>query len=252
MGFASIYSCAKRFSMQFHHIPDRQGVIMADQEVTELRNRILGILIRNSRDQVRASRRECASVLGVSVGRFSSYEDGSRAISLPELELLARYLELPLSAFRATDSLNEGAKESQLPNPELFLPLRHRVVGARLRQLRNDKDYSQAAVAELLGCSASTISDYEYGRRAVPMAELEVLCRAMGVTLEYFMDRDSDVGMWHKLQADFEQFKQLPDSVRDFVLRPINQSYLELAMKLSQMPAGQLRTIAEGILEITY
>lgn len=225
---------------------------MADQEVTELRNRILGILIRNSRDQVRASRRECAAVLGVSVNRFASYEDGSRAISLPELELLARYLELPLSAFRGTDSLNEGAKESQLPNPELFLPLRHRIVGARLRQLRGEKDHSQAAVAEILGCSSSTISDYEYGRRAIPVAELEVLCRALGVPLDYFLDRDSEVGEWHQLQADFEQFKQLPEALRDFVLRPINQSYLELAMKLSQMPAGQLRSIAEGILEITY
>ena len=44
----------------------------------------------------------------------------------------------------------------------------------------------------------------------------------------------------------------MPAEIRDFALKPINQSYLELAMKLSKMPAGQLRVIAEGLLEITY
>jgi len=225
---------------------------MADPEVTELRNRILGILIRSTRDQTRASRRECAAVLGVSVARFGSYEDGTRAISLPELELLARYLETPLGAFRDNASLNQNAKESELPNPDLFLPLRHRIVGARLRQLRQEKGLTQAAIATLLGCSSSTISDYEYGRRAIPVADLEVISRGLGVTLEYFTDRDSEIGMWHHAYAEFEALKEMPAELREFVVRPINRSYLELAMKLSKMPAGQLRAIAEGILEITY
>jgi len=142
--------------------------------------------------------------------------------------------------------------ESQLPNPELFLPLRHRIVGTRLRQLRLEKDYTQAKVAELLGCSASTISDYEYGRRGIPVADLEVLCRGMGVALEYFMDRDSEVGLWHRAQTEFEELESLSPELREFVLQSINQSYLDLAMKLSKMPAGQLRAIAEGLLEITY
>ena len=74
----------------------------------------------------------------------------------------------------------------------------------------------------------------------------------MGVTLEHFMDRDSEVGMWHHTYAEFEALKELPLELREFVVKPINRSYLELAMKLSKMPAGQLRAIAEGILEITY
>ncbi len=66
------------------------------------------------------------------------------------------------------------------------------------------------------------------------------------------MDRDSEIGAWHNLHREFDLLKQLSPEVRDFVLKPINQSYLELAMKLSKMPAGQLRVIAEGLLEITY
>jgi transcriptional regulator with XRE-family HTH domain len=225
---------------------------MADQEISELRNRILGIRIRSIRDQTRASRRECAAVLGVSVSRLASYEDGTRAISLPELELLARYLEIPLHTFRSSDSLNEDATETRLPNPEHFLPLRHRIVGARLRQLRQQTERTQADVAEMLGCSASTISDYEYGRRGIAVADLEILGRGMGVTLDYFLDRDSEVGAWHRQRGEFELFGKLAPEIREFVLKEINLSYLELAMRLAQLPAGQLRTIAEGLLEITY
>jgi transcriptional regulator with XRE-family HTH domain len=225
---------------------------MANQEVTELRNRILGILIRTTRERARASRRECAAVLGIPDSRFAHYEEGSQPISLPEMELLARYLEAPLSTFLQSGAMGDRTGNAALPNPDLFLPLRHRVVGARLRQLRQDEDHTQEDIAEMVGCSASTISDYEYGQRGIAMADLEIICRGLGVTLEYFRDRESEVGKWHSEQEEFEQFTELPDDIREFVLKPINLSYLELAMKLSEMTAGRLRSIAEGILEITY
>jgi hypothetical protein len=53
------------------------------------------------------------------------------------------------------------------------------------------------------------------------------------------------------LQEDLKQFSELPENVRHFVVSPVNQPYIELAMKLSQMGTDQLRGIAEAILEIT-
>jgi transcriptional regulator with XRE-family HTH domain len=225
---------------------------MPNQEVVELRNRILGVLIQNIRERVRASREECASVLGVTEETFKAYEEGKRAVSLPELELLARYMKVPLSIFRATSSLDDVAKDAELPNPTLFLPLRHRIVGARLRQIRMEANRTQGDVASMLERDTAEINDYEYGRVPIPIAELEVISRALNIPIDVFTDKDSEIGQWHELQEQFKQFKELDGEIRDFVLRPINQSYLELAMKLSRMPAGELRAIAEGILEITY
>ncbi len=225
---------------------------MPNQELVELRNRILGILIQNTRDQARLSRRECATVLGIPENQYAAYEDGEKSISLPELELLSRFLEVPFNAFRVTNSLAEATQGQRLPDAEIFLPLRHRIVGARLRQVRQDARRTQQDMAEILECSSSKISDYEYGRTAIPFAELEIVSRALNVSLDVFFDKESDVGQWHKLQEQFERFKQLSPELRDFVLRPINESYLELAMKLASMPAGALRAIAEGLLEITY
>ncbi len=225
---------------------------MPNREVVELRNRILGVLIQNARARARASREECAAVLGVSEARFTAYEEGRKPISLPELELLARFLEIPLAAFRSPEAMNEYIQGGKLPDPDIFLPLRHRMVGAQLRRFRIEADRTQQELADILECSSSTISDYEYGRRPIPMAELEVLAHALSVTVNEFVDRQSEVGQWHRLREEFERFVELPPEVRDFVLRPINMSYLELAMKLASMPAGALRAIAEGLLEITY
>jgi transcriptional regulator with XRE-family HTH domain len=226
---------------------------MPNQEVTELRNRILGIRIRNARDKARISRRECAAAIGVSVNRFAGFETGQKAISLPELEMLACYLGIPLASFREDTAVNESDNaQEELPNPKIFLPLRQRIVGARLKQLRMNLNRTQRDMAAILECSSSTMSDYEYGRRAIPVAELEVLCRALNVSLDYFADHDSEVGKWHKRQLDYERLDEMPPELRDFVLRPFNRSYLELAVKLSKMPANSLRAIAEGLLEITY
>jgi len=225
---------------------------MPNQEVVELRNRILGILIQNARNQARIAQSECAKVLGVAETTFARYERGESSISLPELELLARFIEVSVSYFRATSSLGAVSQTNQLPPAQIFLPLRHRIVGARLRQVRQEARRTQQDLADILECSNAKISDYEYGRQEIPFAELEVIARALNVSLDVFFDKESEVGQWHKFQEQFERFKEMPAEMRDFVLRPINESYLDLAMKLAALPAGALRAIAEGLLEITY
>jgi hypothetical protein len=49
-----------------------------------------------------------------------------------------------------------------------------------------------------------------------------------------------------------QHLDHLPQEVREFVLKPINMPYLQVAMNLSHMPAEALRQIASGLLEITY
>jgi len=224
---------------------------MPNQEVIELRSRIVGALLHTVRDQARMSSQECAAVLGISPETLAAYEEGSKPISLPELELLTRFLDVPLSAIRTTETVADIQADKKLPDPKLYLMLRHRIVGARLRQLRSEANRTQQDLADMLECSLETIAAYEFGKRPIPVAELEVICRALNAPLNYFLDKDSDIGKWHLLQDQFELFMELSSDIRDFVLKPINESYLELAMKLAAMPAGALRAIAEGILEIT-
>jgi len=224
---------------------------MADQEALALRNRIVGVLLRDARTRADKTKRECAVALGVSTATITAYEEGRKSISLPELEALAFFLGAPVTHF--WDEEAQLLAEERLPPLEEIMRLRHRIVGALLRQARTEADKTQKELAQLLGCSPSRISAYEYGERPIPLAELEVLAQALDRPLEYFLDeRSGPVGEWEKEQAAYRAFLELPEDIREFVVKPVNRSYLDVAMKLAGMPADALRTIAEGLLDITY
>jgi transcriptional regulator with XRE-family HTH domain len=221
------------------------------EEQLVLRNRIIGLLIRDARERAEKTKRECAAALGVSTGSITAYEDGRKSISLPELEVLAYVLDTQMDHFWERDA-QLMPDETPLPL-EQVLTLRHRIVGALLRQARLEADMSQKELAEVVGCSGRRLSSYEYGERPVPLAELELFAQHLHVSLEYFLDsQDGPVGEWHRQQEAWDLFQDLPEEIREFVTQPINIRYLELAMRLAQMPAGGLRAIAEGLLDITY
>ncbi len=224
---------------------------MPNQEI-ELRNRILGVTLQKERNRARISRRECAEVIGVSERRYKAYEEGTKAISLPELELLASFLRVPLDTFRSVKGIGQAITAPKLPDPAMFRMLRQRIIGARVRQARFEAQRTQQELAEILGVSTSKISKYEEGETPIPMSELEVIGYALGISFNEFREYESNVGEWLRLQEQFSQFAKLPPEVREFIVRPVNIRYLELGMKLAQMPAGSLRAIAEGLLEITF
>jgi transcriptional regulator with XRE-family HTH domain len=223
---------------------------MAEDKLA-LRNRIIGLLLRDAREQADKTKRECAAALGVSTGTITAYEEGRKPISLPELEVLAYVLDTTASHFWEHEP-ELATEEEPLPLQEV-LALRHRIVGALLRKARLEADISQKELAEVLGCSTGRISAYEYGRRPIPLAELELLAQHLRLPLEYFLDtQEGPVGEWHRQEEACRRFRELPRETQEFIARPVNIKYLEVAMKLAQMPAGGLRAIAEGLLDITY
>jgi len=224
---------------------------MADQEAILLRNRIIGVLLRDARVRAGRTKRECAAALGISVGTLTAYEEGRKPISLPELEVLAHFLQTPLSHFLDPDP--KLLPEESLPSGEEAIQLRHRIIGALLRQARQEEGKSLKDLAQVLGCSPRRIASYERGERPIPVVELEIIARALNRSLSYFLSEEySPLGRWEKEQERINAFLELPEEIQEFVIKPVNRSYLEVAMRLSEMPASALRTIAEGLLEITY
>lgn len=223
---------------------------MVDRRLS-LRNRVIGVLLRDARQRTGRTKVECAEALGVSSDTISAYEEGRKSISLPELEVLGYMLDTPIDRFLTEDPELSTEEDSQ--DFQRMMALRHRIVGVLLRQARLKADLTQRELAELLGCSSSHISDYEYGEQPIPMAELELLARHLNLPVEHFLNgRDSTVGKWHRQQELDYRFHELPAEVQAFVTKPINIKYLEVAMRLAKMPASGLRNIAEGLLEITY
>ena len=59
----------------------------------------------------------------------------------------------------------------------------------RLRDLREDRDMTQAQVASLLGIDQRVYSNYETGKREIPLRHLIVLADYYHVTVGYLLGR---------------------------------------------------------------
>ncbi len=217
-----------------------------------IRTKKLGVLIRDARLSARRSVQECAEAIGVRKSQFKAYEEGLRSPSLPELEALVFYLDLPLDHFWSKEI--KSAAGSPLQNIDLpkLLAIRQRKIGALLRQERMNASISIRNLAGKTGITSSRIKAYELGESPIPLPELEVLVTTLGGRIESFFDRSGPIGRWMESEETVHEFLELPLELRQFVSAPVNRPYLELAMKLSSMSRDKLRSVAEDILDITY
>src|SRR6185295_13427996 len=76
------------------------------EEVHLLRARILGVLIRDARQASGKTQTEVAAELRVSEDHVRDWEYGRVAPSLPELEMLAFFLGIPVSQFWSTKTIS--------------------------------------------------------------------------------------------------------------------------------------------------
>jgi transcriptional regulator with XRE-family HTH domain len=221
---------------------------MSSEERLLLRGKIVGVLMRDARLAAGKSQGDCSAFMEMPTGRFSDIEHGARPISLPELEAFAYLVDVPVEHFLG-DQMLEDTREKQLPMDEVLI-LRNRIVGALLRTARLALGRTQHECSSRLAVPVSRISAYEYGQTAVPLTELEVLAEFLETPLETFLDHE-----YNPIQKRMRQPRapeHLPEDVQAFVADPLNADYLQTSIRLSKMPAEELRGIAEALLEITY
>jgi len=217
-----------------------------------IRSKKLGILIRDARLASRRSTKDCAAAINVTNGVFKAYEEGRKAPSLPELETLVYYFELPIDHFWSNESLSDApARIDELNLPRLT-DLRHRMIGALLRQERMNASLSMKSVSEQTGISTSRLKRYEMGERPIPLPELEVILKVLGGRVETFFDQGGPIGQWMIQQRAVQNFLDMPVELQNFVSQPVNRPYLDLARKLSEMSTDKLRSVAEDLLDITF
>lgn len=57
----------------------------------------------------------------------------------------------------------------------------------RIRSLREDRDFTQKYVAQILNCSQQVYSNYELGQRDIPTDILIKLSRLYNVSIDYIL-----------------------------------------------------------------
>lgn len=216
-----------------------------------IRSKKLGILIRDARLSARRSVEECAEAMGIRKILFCAYEEGIRAPSLPELETLVYFLDLPIDHFWGKQVKSEQTSQPKTLDLQRLMAVRQRKIGALLRQERMNASISVRNLEHATNISSDRIEAYELGERPIPLPELELLVKTLGGRIESFFDRSGPIGQWMMNEEAIQQFLEMPMELRQFVTLAVNRPYLELARKLSAMSRDKLRAVAEDLLEIT-
>jgi transcriptional regulator with XRE-family HTH domain len=217
-----------------------------------IRAKKLGVLIKDARMAAGLSMKDCARAIGVTSSRIKSFENGDKPPSLPELENLAFFLNVPMAHFWGKESRFRSL-EQRLSQTELskVISLRTKIIGAILRQARTDVDMSLKDLSAQIGITPRMLKTYETGKKEIPLPELEAMADILNIHLEQFQDNTGEVGEWARQQERIQRFLDLPQEIQDFVVKPVNLPYVEIANRLSGLSVERLRAMAEGLLDIT-
>jgi transcriptional regulator with XRE-family HTH domain len=217
-----------------------------------IRTRKLGLLLYDARTASRRSLEETAEAAGITSDELQAIEKGAQSPSLPLLEAISFYLNIPLEHFWSGAALSEQKKEDALPNKIRLRQLRDRMIGASLRMQRTQLNFSLHEVSAATSISEDQLKKYELGEISIPLPELELLVRTLELHLEDLFDLKGPIGKWRTEQIAIQQFLELPPHLQEFARKPVNKPYLELAIRLSALSVDKLRQVAESLLEITY
>ena len=143
--------------------------------------------LRDLREDRDLTQQQIAELLGTSFQYYQKYESGIFPIPVDRLEILADFYETS--------------------------------TGDKLRDLRNERNLSQAQLAKRIGVTSSTIALYETGERLPSLPRLIALSRSFGVTTDYLLgvSRQKDcfldvVGLTQKqiesLEAIIENYRE--------------------------------------------
>lgn len=216
-----------------------------------LRTKKLGVLLQDARLAAGKSVDECAQTIGVSVPVFEAYEYGDSSPSLPELEVLAYYLEVPLDHFWGMRAISEDNSRNGEIDLRQLVELRQRIIGTLLLQARTNSNLELETVADEMNLTASQLDAYEMGESPIPLPLLESISAYLERPIKEFQDQKGPLGSKMAEQRAVQGFLDLPPELQAFICKPVNRPYLELAVRLSEMSVEKLRAVAEGLLEIT-
>jgi transcriptional regulator with XRE-family HTH domain len=223
-----------------------------DPRTASVRSKRLGLLMKDARMAMNKPLDECALAVGVSPSEFEAYERGESSPSLPEVEMLAYYLKVPLEHFWGEELLSDLSKDGKSKfSPENLILLRQKMIGVQLKQARLEAGFSMERMAGDANLDVNLLDSYERGDAAIPLTHLENLSAILNRQVRDFYDRYGPVGVWAMEQRAIQGIREMPPELQAFVSMPVNRPYLELAQRLSEMSVDKLRAVAEGLLEIT-
>jgi transcriptional regulator with XRE-family HTH domain len=200
------------------------------QQRLELRNRILGAMIMQTRSRKNLSRDDIATMAGLSLEEVTAYELGLLPLPVTDLEEITRILQI---------EVHDWIDSYAIPTRDMVRPVKL----AEPEQVQEQAVQSAPASAPFVAVPPAPVT-------AEPLKPVETTVQVVEpapVAMQAAAGESIEISDLESLLND-----RIPKELADFIANPVNKQYLLLASNLSHMPADQLRRIAESLLEITF
>lgn len=224
-----------------------------NNQLLSIKAKKFGVRLAGFRQRKGVSTEVLSKWIGISQDELEKIEFGESTISLPLIELIAFKLGL------MTDTLLNGKIESEVEASQevlfnqQFSALRDRMIALNLRKARTEQGLSVPEVAEKCGITEEQLEQYETGNASIPWPTLECLSEIFQLPIGSLISNITPAGVAQKTEnAPSTGSVQFSEELDKFINNSANLPYLELAKRLSELDAAKLRSIAEGLLEITY
>jgi transcriptional regulator with XRE-family HTH domain len=225
-----------------------------NNELIEIRSKKIGVLIKQMRENRGITEQDCADWLGISLGDYQAMEKGGKCASLPQIESLSRYLSFPLEAFASMSA--SVLPQNNLPkNVNLdLLAVREKKIAILLKQELEKKGLTLQELAAESTISLDELTGYFRNSEPIPFSQLLSILSALQIPLDQLFIHESSPAQQSDTPVAGNDAlpAHLSDTIVDFISKPANLPYLELAMRFSKMDAEKIRSIASSLLEITY
>jgi len=96
-----------------------------------------------------------------------------------------------------------------------------KALGARIAASRKDSGITQVQLAQTMGVSQQTVASWEVGRRGVPVSNLPLLARTLGLSVETLIGEKATPakrGPTPKMQQQIERLSRLPQAKQRVVM----------------------------------
>ncbi len=201
------------------------------------------------RKTLQRSVHDCAGILGISEAKYLAFEQGKGFLSLPELELLSLYLNIPLQElFESNVQTNATHHLLQQDIRRQYKRLREKMIQTKLILARQTKGLSLDDLARDTDIPRDTLQAYELGQKTIPLNDLKLICQALACSIEEFFPEEGTLltepnGNGHRGQWQPEYPKDGSTSAGE------EDPYQQLLAALKQIPEEDQVKIAKQLLD---
>ena len=206
--------------------------------------------IKKIRKVKQRSLHDCAKLIGISKEEYHDFEEGNASLSLPEIELLAIYFEIPpIFLFRDSNIEFEIYSLLSEEKKQIFKNLRNKMIGARLAFERDNVGLGLEDLNNETGISVELLESYEGTNSDIPLDHLTLICNQLNISLESLLFQDipnkTETSTTEKhLHENPEYLEKVSESNDDQ-----NDFYQQMIRGIKSMPQKDQAEIAKMLLE---